>query len=93
MKDIGEVHRSWGSSSDWFLDLRDGRRLRIPVDLRAPVAKSHREEIIAQKLVEWVSVKRGVFESDEGENDSVGDLGCTEGGSDVAGVDDLSSPK
>jgi hypothetical protein len=57
MKGIGEVDRSWGSSSDWFLDLRDGRRLRIPIDLRTPMAKSHQDEEIARKLVEWVSVK------------------------------------
>uniref|UniRef100_A0A2N9GEX2 Reverse transcriptase domain-containing protein n=1 Tax=Fagus sylvatica TaxID=28930 RepID=A0A2N9GEX2_FAGSY len=31
-----EVNRTWGSTRDWFIELRDGRRLRIPVDLRAP---------------------------------------------------------
>jgi hypothetical protein len=33
IQDIGEVDRLWGSSRDWFLDLRDGRRLRLLVDL------------------------------------------------------------
>ena len=27
MQGFVEVDRSWGSSSDWFLDLRDGRRI------------------------------------------------------------------
>ena len=60
MDGIGVVDRLWGLSSDWFLDLHDGRQLRIPVDLGAPMAKSHQEEEIAQKLVESVSVNRKV---------------------------------
>ncbi|GMY38383.1 hypothetical protein FCV25MIE_33627 [Fagus crenata] len=27
------VHRSWGSSSDWVLELRDGKRISIPLSL------------------------------------------------------------
>ena len=91
MKGIGEVDRSWGSSSDRFLDLRDGRRLRIPVDLRAPMTKSHQDEEIARKLVEWVSTKRDEAESDEGEGEVEKGLGCMEGGLDTDGVD-VSSP-
>ena len=30
------VTRTWGSSSDWVLELRDGRRLSIPVSLLRP---------------------------------------------------------
>ena len=33
MQGVGMVDRSWGTPRDWFLDLRDGRRLRIPVDI------------------------------------------------------------
>ena len=33
---LGEVTRTWGSSSDWVLELRDGRRLSIPVSLLRP---------------------------------------------------------
>ena len=47
MQDFGVVGRSWGTSSDWFLDLCDGRRLRIPVDLSATVLKSPQEEAMA----------------------------------------------
>jgi hypothetical protein len=57
MKGFGVVERSWGSSNDWFLDLRDGRQLCVPVDLSAPVAKSPQEEEIAQKLLQWVTAK------------------------------------
>ncbi len=32
----GEVTRTWGSSSDWVLELRDGRRLSIPISLLRP---------------------------------------------------------
>jgi hypothetical protein len=28
--------RTWGSSSDWVLELRDGRRLSIPMSLLRP---------------------------------------------------------
>uniref|UniRef100_A0A2N9EFL4 Reverse transcriptase domain-containing protein n=1 Tax=Fagus sylvatica TaxID=28930 RepID=A0A2N9EFL4_FAGSY len=52
-QEIGEVDRSWGSSRDWFLDLRDGRTLRIPVDLRSPVTELCRpEDAITQKLTQ-----------------------------------------
>jgi hypothetical protein len=54
MQGIGVVEKSWGSSSDWFLDLRDGRRLHLPVDLSATVAKTPQEEALAQKLLQWV---------------------------------------
>ncbi len=43
MYGIGEVNRTWGSACDWFIELRDGRRLQIPVDLRAPVPDSPHE--------------------------------------------------
>jgi hypothetical protein len=51
MQGFGVVDSPWRSSSDWFLDLRDGRRLRIPVDLSATVSKSPQEEALAQKLL------------------------------------------
>jgi hypothetical protein len=72
LQEIGEVDRSWGSSRDCFIDLRDGRRLRIPVDLRSPVAEMCRpEDAITQKLAQWVSEQREAFETDV--EDEVGD--------------------
>jgi hypothetical protein len=54
--EVGEVDRSWGSSRDWFIDLKDGRRLRLPADLRSPIADMGRnDDAITQKLVQWVS--------------------------------------
>uniref|UniRef100_A0A2N9GHU0 Uncharacterized protein n=1 Tax=Fagus sylvatica TaxID=28930 RepID=A0A2N9GHU0_FAGSY len=44
---VGSVDKSWGLSSDWFIDLRDGRRLRIPMDLLNP-------EATKQKLIQSV---------------------------------------
>ena len=92
MQGIGVVDRSWGSSSDWFLDLRDGRRLRIPVDLSAPMAKTPQEEAIAQKLLQWISEKREETNSGDGEDDSEWDLGSFLGGSDLIGMDEVLSP-
>ena len=92
MQGIGVVEQSWGSSSDWFLDLRDGRRLRLLVDLSATVAKTPQEEALAQKLLQWVSEKREETESGEGEDDLDWDLGSSVGGSDLVGMDDVTSP-
>jgi hypothetical protein len=75
------VDRSWGSSRDWFIDLRDGRRLRIPVDLRSPVAEMCRpEDAITQKLVQWVTSQREAIESDVDDDvgDSEGEVGSRE---------------
>uniref|UniRef100_A0A2N9FU80 Reverse transcriptase domain-containing protein n=1 Tax=Fagus sylvatica TaxID=28930 RepID=A0A2N9FU80_FAGSY len=70
---IGEVDRSWGSSRDWFIDLRDGRRLRIPVDLRSSVTVlSQPEDAITQKLVNWVKSQREASGSEI--DDDMGDL-------------------
>ena len=64
-QELSEVDRSWGSSRDWFLDLRDRRRLWIPVDLRSLVAEMRRpEDAVTQKLVQWVSSQRETIESD-----------------------------
>ena len=49
---VGVMDQSWGSSRDWFIDLRDGRRIRIPVDLRTPVSVGcPPEDAITQKLI------------------------------------------
>jgi hypothetical protein len=65
---IGMVAKTWGSSSDWFIDLRDGRRVRLPLDLNNPVAYYDAET--TQKLIQWVSSHRDNF-----------DMGCAEDGS------------
>jgi hypothetical protein len=67
-QEIGAVAKTWGSSSDWFIDLRDGRRLRLPMDLKNPVADPDAE--ITKKIIQWVSAHRDNF-----------DVGCAEEGS------------
>ncbi len=84
--------RSWGSSSDWFLDLRDGRHLRIPVDLSATMSESPQEEALAQKLLQWVSEKREESETGEEEFGFEWDLGDSVDGSDLDGGNDITSP-
>jgi hypothetical protein len=75
MQGIGEVNRTWGSPRDWFIELRDGRRLRIPVDLKAPVPDSpHEDDAIAKKLVQWLASLREDRDSGEGEDDSEWDM-------------------
>jgi hypothetical protein len=72
---VGAVAKTWGSSNDWFIDLRDGRRIRISLELFNPVTDD--EDKTTQKLIQWVSSQR-----DEGA------LGCTEGDS-TWGSEDL----
>lgn len=33
---VGEVARAWGSAQEWFLELKDGKRLRLPVEVTLP---------------------------------------------------------
>uniref|UniRef100_A0A2N9FRM3 Reverse transcriptase domain-containing protein n=1 Tax=Fagus sylvatica TaxID=28930 RepID=A0A2N9FRM3_FAGSY len=74
MQEVGVVDRSWGSSRDWFIDLRNGRRIRIPVDLRTPVADGcSPEDAITQKLIQWVSSQR--IDHDSGKDSCDGDGG------------------
>ena len=71
MQGIGEVNRTWGSAHDWFIELRDGRRFRLPVDLRAPVPDSSNEgDVITKKLLQWLSSQQEDRDSGEGEDDS-----------------------
>jgi hypothetical protein len=55
----GAVAKTWGSSTDWFIDLRDGRRVRLPMELSNPVADQEVET--TQKLIQWVSAHRDNF--------------------------------
>jgi hypothetical protein len=81
------VDRSWGSSRDWFIDLRDGRRLRLPADLRSPIADMGRtDDAITQKLVQWVSSQRDAIETDDEVAVSEGGLLGSEDGSESVGV-------
>jgi hypothetical protein len=85
--EVGEVDRSWGSSRDWFIDLRDGRRLRLPADLRSPIADMGRtDDVITQKLVQWVSSQRDAIETDDEVAVSEGGLLGSEDGSESVGV-------
>ena len=57
MQRVGVVDRSWGSSRDWFIDLKDGRQIRILVDLRTLVADGcPPKDAITQKLIQWASL-------------------------------------
>jgi hypothetical protein len=67
LKGVGEVDRTWGSSSEWFIDLRDGRRLRLPMDLRGTAVEAEVET--TQKLIQWVSSHRDVIIGEDGESD------------------------
>uniref|UniRef100_A0A2N9F9H8 Uncharacterized protein n=1 Tax=Fagus sylvatica TaxID=28930 RepID=A0A2N9F9H8_FAGSY len=68
-KEVGPTDKTWGSSSDWFIDLRDGRRLRIPMDLQVPVTDPAVES--TQKLIQWVSSHRDGCESGCEEDNSI----------------------
>jgi hypothetical protein len=73
MQGVGVVDWSWGSSRDWFIDLRDGRRIRIPVDLRTPVSDGcPPEDVITQKLIQWASSQRVDRDSGDDSCDSNG---------------------
>uniref|UniRef100_A0A2N9G6G4 Endonuclease/exonuclease/phosphatase domain-containing protein n=1 Tax=Fagus sylvatica TaxID=28930 RepID=A0A2N9G6G4_FAGSY len=85
--EVGEVDRSWGSSRDWFINLRDGRRLRLPADLRSPIADIGRnDDAITQKLVQWVSSQRDAIETDEDVGVSEADIVGSNDGSKSVGV-------
>ncbi len=60
LQGTGAVAKTWGSSSDWFMDLRDGRRVRLPMDLSTPVA-DHEDET-TKKLIQWVSAHKENFD-------------------------------
>jgi hypothetical protein len=64
----GAVTKTWGSSSEWFIDLCDGRRVRLPMDMHNPVADHDIET--TQKLIQWVSSHQDEF-----------DMGCEDDGS------------
>ncbi len=74
LQGIGAVAKTWGSSSDWFIDLRDGRRVRLPMDLSTPVA-DHEDET-TKKLIQWVSAHRENF--DLGRDEEVSTWGSQE---------------
>ncbi len=83
------MDRLWGSSRDWFIDLRDGRQLCISVDLRSPVVEfCQPEDAITQKLVHWVSLQREAIESDVDDDvgDSEGEVLGLENGFDSVGA-------
>uniref|UniRef100_A0A2N9II99 Uncharacterized protein n=1 Tax=Fagus sylvatica TaxID=28930 RepID=A0A2N9II99_FAGSY len=83
-----EVDRTWGSSSAWVLELRDGRRVSIPLSLlRQPVvtASLPTDSVDAGQLVtreELVGVGSTV--------DDLSSLGGSLGGSEYSGVEDES---
>ena len=46
------VEKVWGNSKEWFLELRDGKRLRLPEGLRnlTPAV----DDSISQRVLQWV---------------------------------------
>ena len=91
LKGVGMVDRSWGTPQDWFLELRDGRRLRIPVDIRTPVADGClTEDVLTQKLIQWASSQRALLDSgDEDDDSDWGSLGMDYGSEDTGMVSEL----
>jgi hypothetical protein len=83
-----EVDRTWGSSSAWVLELRDGRRVSIPLSLlRQPVVTTllPTDSVAAGQLVtreELVGMGSTV--------DDLSSLGGSLGGSEYSGVEDES---
>ena len=83
-----EIDRTWGSSSAWVLELRDGRRVSIPLSLlRQPVvtASLPTDSVDAGQLVtreELVGVGSTV--------DDLSSLGGSLGGSEYSGAEDES---
>jgi hypothetical protein len=70
LQGIDEVDRTWGSSSDWFIDLRDGRQLRLQMDLRGLADDSQLVEAeTTQKLIQWVSSHQNAIDGDDCDSD------------------------
>ena len=66
--EIQEVDRTWGTASDWFIDLRDDRRLRLPMHLLPSLlvqSNNNDEDPTTGKLIQWIqSQNPGKLESD-----------------------------
>ena len=86
LQGIGAVAKTWGSSSEWFIDLRNGRRVRLPMDLHNPVPV-HEDET-TQQLIQWVSAHHENF--DVGRDDEVSTWGSQEleDGSEISWVEE-----
>jgi hypothetical protein len=73
-----EVDRTWGSSSEWVLELRDGRRVSIPLSLiRQPVVSDPLPNVLTQAgklIIPGVSVGVGSLIDDLS---SLGDHECS----------------
>ncbi|GMY34510.1 hypothetical protein FCV25MIE_29752, partial [Fagus crenata] len=73
-----EVDRTWGSSSEWVLELRDGRRVTIPLSLiRQPVVSGPLPSALTPAgplVIPGVSVGVGLIVDDLS---SLGDHECT----------------
>ena len=64
---VPEVDRTWGTANDWFIDLQDGRRLRLPMDIqRSDVGQSslEDEDPTTQKLIQWLVSQQYFGKSD-----------------------------
>uniref|UniRef100_A0A2N9H333 Reverse transcriptase domain-containing protein n=1 Tax=Fagus sylvatica TaxID=28930 RepID=A0A2N9H333_FAGSY len=83
------VAKTWGSSSEWFLDLRDGRRVRLPMELSNPVVNQDAET--TQKLIQWVSAHRDNFEMGGVEDGSSWGSQGLEDGSESSWIDSESA--
>uniref|UniRef100_A0A2N9HZL3 Endonuclease/exonuclease/phosphatase domain-containing protein n=1 Tax=Fagus sylvatica TaxID=28930 RepID=A0A2N9HZL3_FAGSY len=66
------VHRSWGSSSDWVLELRDGKRISIPLSLiwQPTMAASGTQEPSDEPKVLLLEGFDDLGSSDAGDQDS-----------------------
>ena len=73
--DLGEgdslVDRAWGTSKEWFLELKDGKRIRIPEGIRSITPLE--DDRLTRRVQQWIEEQRyGGSESTEEEKKWVG---------------------
>ena len=65
---LPDLDRTWGTSNEWFIDLRDGRQLWLLMDIQQSVVGQHSledEDPTTQKLIQWL-----VSQQDSGKSDT-----------------------
>jgi hypothetical protein len=78
------VNRTWGSSSDWVLELRDGRRISIPLSLLQSPMRDFEETVMPPTILfSGFDDRRSVGDSESSCGGFAGD------GAEVEGDDDI----
>uniref|UniRef100_A0A2N9FWW1 Reverse transcriptase domain-containing protein n=1 Tax=Fagus sylvatica TaxID=28930 RepID=A0A2N9FWW1_FAGSY len=52
--DLPSVDRCWNNEGDWFLELKNGQRLRLPMELRSSCASEAPTADISPRMLQWV---------------------------------------